>query len=307
MKWRWLFGLLPLLIGIVISILWQIISRINGQEIPVLRLRIDIATTIILFSALLSAFLGMGIWIYYRIRQVRQETASQALEDRRRFLQRLDHELKNPLTAILAGLANLSTGIESGPQRNTLTSIEAQVKRLRDLVSDLRKLSDLETRSIEHVPVDLAALLEGLVSLRKEEIGEDDRHLNLTLPQAPWPLPHVFGDWDLLFLAIHNLFQNALKFTSPGDTIEIRAFEDGSSVVVEVADTGPGIPEDEVPHVWEELYRGKSARGVPGSGLGLALVRAIITRHGGEVGLRSRKGQGTVFSVRLPVREGARR
>jgi two-component system OmpR family sensor kinase len=106
----------------------------------------------------------------------------------------------------------------------------------------------------------------------------------------------------LLFLAIHNLLDNALKFTRPGDTIELRSFEDGSSVVIEVADTGPGIQEDDIPHVWEELYRGQSARGIPGSGLGLALVKAITDRHNGQVSIRSREGQGTVFSIKLPIR-----
>jgi two-component system OmpR family sensor kinase len=83
--------------------------------------------------------------------------------------------------------------------------------------------------------------------------------------------------------------------------VEIRAFEDGNTLVIEVADTGPGIPDDELPYVWEELYRGQSARGVPGSGLGLALVRAVIERHSGRVNLRSRIGQGSVFTLRLPV------
>ena len=92
------------------------------------------------------------------------------------------------------------------------------------------------------------------------------------------------------------------KFTKLGDTVEIRAFEDGDRVVVEVADTGPGIPDTEVSHIWEELYRGQGARGIAGSGLGLALVRAIVERHGGRVGLRSREGQGTVFTIRLPMR-----
>jgi two-component system OmpR family sensor kinase len=102
-------------------------------------------------------------------------------------------------------------------------------------------------------------------------------------------------------LAIHNLLENALKFSRPGDTLELRAFEDGADIVIEVADTGPGIPEQEQPHVWEELYRGEAGRGIPGSGLGLALVRAIAERHNGRVSLRSRLGQGTVFSLRLPV------
>jgi two-component system OmpR family sensor kinase len=72
-------------------------------------------------------------------------------------------------------------------------------------------------------------------------------------------------------------------------------------VAIEVADTGPGIPQEELPRAWEELYRGQGAQGVPGSGLGLALVRAIVERHGGQVTLRSRAGQGTVVTMRLPV------
>jgi two-component system OmpR family sensor kinase len=121
------------------------------------------------------------------------------------------------------------------------------------------------------------------------------------VPRAPWPLPEIQGDWDLIFLAIYNLVSNALKFTHPGDTIEVRAFEDSRMVVIEVADTGPGIAEEEQKLVWEELYRAKATRGIPGSGLGLALVRAIVQRHQGRISLRSREAQGTVVSMRLPL------
>jgi two-component system OmpR family sensor kinase len=137
--------------------------------------------------------------------------------------------------------------------------------------------------------------------MAQEQPGAAERHLNLSIPQAPWPLPNVQGDPDLLMLAIHNLLENALKFSHPGDTLELRAFEDGADIVIEVADTGPGIPEDEQPHVWDELFRGEAGRGIPGSGLGLALVRAIAERHNGRASLRSRFGQGTVFSLRLPA------
>jgi len=95
------------------------------------------------------------------------------------------------------------------------------------------------------------------------------------------------------------LLDNAVKFSEPGDTIEVRAFEDGTMLVVEVADTGPGIPEEELPHVWQELFRGQGARGIPGRGLGLALVRVIIERYRGQVNLRSRTQQGKVATVRL--------
>jgi len=302
MNWWWLLLLLPAIIGAAISAIWNA----SGSSVPTLVIRVDVGTIIFLFGLLVSL---IGIVVTYtlnRIRSIQEKSAQQSAEDRRRFLKRLDHELKNPLTAILAGLANLSGVAKEPPHRASLISVEAQVKRLRDLVADLRKLSDLETRQIEWVAVDIATLLKGLLALQEEE-GFNHRNVTLSIPQAPWPLPQVRGDWDLLFLAIHNLLQNALKFTAPGDTIEIRSFEDGSEVVIEVADTGPGIPEEEVPHVWEELYRGKGARGVVGSGLGLALVRSIVIRHGGNVNLRSRSGQGTVFIIRLPVGEGRKR
>jgi two-component system OmpR family sensor kinase len=217
-------------------------------------------------------------------------------------LQRLDHELKNPLTAIRAGLANLVNGLTTDTQRDALESVETQVLRLSRLTADLRKLSELEARLLEPVSVNVTELLQEAVALAREQPQADTRQLNLTLPQAPWPVPDVPGDWDLLFLAVHNLLDNALKFTRPGDTVEVRAFEDGAFVAIEVADTGPGIPQEELSRVWEELYRGQGARGIPGSGLGLALARAIVERHGGHVMLRSRAGQGTVFTLRLPVR-----
>ena len=165
---------------------------------------------------------------------------------------------------------------------------------------DLRKLSDLETRPIEFASVNLAEILKTVVGMTEERCSAKSIKLALNLPQAPWPLSTVSGDWDLLLLAFHNLLDNAVKFNRPGDTIEVRAFEDGRNVVVEVADTGPGIPEDELPHIWEELYRGQGARGIPGSGLGLALVRVIVDRHRGQVNVRSRVEYGTVVIVRLP-------
>jgi two-component system OmpR family sensor kinase len=231
------------------------------------------------------------------VAQLEAETA----EERRRFLRRLDHELKNPLTAIQAGLANVSGAPSPETRQAAVESIRSQALRLSRLAADLRKLADLETRPLERTAVDVAELLQEVVEVAQDRLEAPQRELALTVPRAPWPLPAVNGDPDLLFLALHNLLTNALKFTQPGDRIEVRALEDGPAVVVEVADTGPGIPAAEIPLVWEELYRGRGARGIPGSGLGLALVRAIAERHGGRVDLRSREGQGTVFTLRLPV------
>jgi two-component system OmpR family sensor kinase len=221
-------------------------------------------------------------------------------QERLRFLQRLDHEFKNPLTALRAGLANVAAGAGEACRQEALESMEGQVLRLSQLTADLRKLAELETRELERAPVNIAELLQEAVALAQEQPDAGERHLALTLPQAPWPVPDVSGDWDLLFLAVYNLLDNAMKFSQPGDTVEVRALEDRRAVVVEVADTGPGIERSDLPRVWEELYRGQTAQGIPGSGLGLALVQIIVARHGGEVALRSRAGQGTVVTLRLP-------
>lgn len=298
---RLVIALLPLVVAASIAVL---LWNVEGLDNPILYARADVGTIMLLLGALLSLLVGAGLAaraLAERLRTGAADARAQAAEERRRFVQRLDHELKNPLTAIRAGLANLSNAPGSAVHAEALASVEAEVLRLSRLTADLRKLAELETRPLERAPVDIAQLLREAVALAEEQPGAEARTLTLTLPQAPWPLPAVLGDWDLLFLGVYNLLDNAVKFSSPGDTVEVRASEEGAFVIVEVADTGPGIPQDELERVWDELYRGQSARGIPGSGLGLALVRAVVERHGGQVSLRSRAGHGTVVRMRLPA------
>ena len=239
-----------------------------------------------------------------------RQAAAAATQDRLRFLMRLDHELKNPLTAIRAGLANIDhAGTMAGAAYGTsaaLASVSAQADRITRLVSDLRKLADLETQEIEAAPVNLPDLLHEVTEAVGKIPAARQRVIRVTVPRAPWPLPLIEGDRDLLFIAIQNLVANAVKFSAPGDTVEVRASEDDEALLLEVADTGAGIPPDEIGQVWQELARGRAARRLPGTGIGLALVRVIVTRHGGQVAIRSREGQGTVVSIRLPVPDRAR-
>jgi two-component system OmpR family sensor kinase len=294
--WVWLLAALPLLLGLILSIFLKLSDWPN----PSIYLSGELSAILFLLGVLVSLLVGAGLFLWQRGEQLQRETAAQFSENRRRFLRRLDHELKNPLTAILAGLANVNAAGDD-MQATAVRSVEAQAQRLRRLVADLRKLSDLETRPIERAPVDLTELLEDAYAVAQEMPEADGRQLTLSIPRAPWPLPTIAGDRDLLFLAVYNLLNNALKFTQAGDTIEMRASENNAFVLIEVADTGPGIPENELPYVWQELYRGRGARGIPGSGLGLALVRAIVLRHGGQIGIRSRPGQGTQINLRLPI------
>ena len=290
---KYWFVLIPLLLGISAGAALNFTPLSN----PIVFLRADIGTVVFVLGLILSTLLALIFFVKYQLDLIENNALEEAARDRRRFLSLLDHELKNPLTAIMAGLANLT----SVDQQPTIDSVQTQVQRLSRLVADLRKLSDLETRTIELSRVSLPNLLKDVYELSKDRV-RSQRIITLTTPQAPWPLPDILADHDLLFLAIHNVIDNAIKFTKTGDTIEIRASEDGSNVRIEIADTGPGIPADEIDQVWVELFRGKGARGIQGSGLGLALVQAIIRRHGGTVAIRSQIDKGTVITISLPVR-----
>jgi two-component system OmpR family sensor kinase len=301
--WRPVVPLLvPLLAGAVLGVALQ------GAE-PAIRLYASVAPGLLVGAA---GLLAAVIVAAARLARQREAVAAEAAErdaaaradgDRLRFLMRLDHELKNPLTAIRAGLANVEQAGAAGP---ALESVSAQASRITRLLGDLRKLADLETREIETAPVDLPGLLQEVAEAVAAIPAAGERDIQWSVPQAPWPLPVIEGDRDLLFIALQNLIANAVKFSAPGDRVEVRSSEDDDWVLLEVADTGIGIPDDEIGEVWQELARGRAARSLPGTGIGLALVRVVVTRHGGRVAIRSRDGQGTVVSIRLPVAGRAR-
>lgn len=301
-KWLYSLSLLPVGAGLLIMGL----AANRWIPNPVLYLRGNLAPLAALGGLILSICALASLYFWSRnqeshLREV-QSVRERASADRRRFLHRLDHELKNPLTAIQAGLTNLSDEDLGEYLCNEVAAVRVQVLRISRLVADLRKLAVLENSVLETTMVNPGELLTEVIDVFENSASIQERNLALILPNAPRPLPDVVGDPDLLLLAIHNLLDNAIKFTAPGDTIEVRASENGHEIVIEVADTGQGIPDEELGLVWEELYRSKQARGVPGSGLGLPLVSAIIEKHGGSVDLRSIPSQGTVFSVHLPVR-----
>jgi two-component system OmpR family sensor kinase len=107
----------------------------------------------------------------------------------------------------------------------------------------------------------------------------------------------------LLVLMFRNLIENAVKFTGEGARIEVRASENGHTALVEVADTGPGVPEEEQSLIFENLYRGKNAHGTHGSGMGLPLVQRIVALHEGSISIRSRPNSGTIFTIALRLAE----
>ncbi|MDO4243122.1 MAG: HAMP domain-containing sensor histidine kinase [Actinomyces sp.] len=254
---------------------------------------------IVLAAALVSTVRRL---VADRERAAAQRAQDEARARHRQFLRRLDHELKNPLTAVRAAVADASrtAGPALGPN---LEVVDAQSRRMSRLLTDLRKLAELETSALGLEDVDLAETVQDAVGAVIEEAagrGEAVR-VRLDLPAAPWPLPHVRGDGDLLYSAVYNIVANAAKYTPGGGLVEVRGREESGAVTIEVADTGIGVPEQDLEVVFRELGRAGNARGLPGSGLGLALVRTIAERHGGTVSLASREGVGTRVWMTLPV------
>ena len=236
------------------------------------------------------------------VERARHEAQQQAWAGHQQFLRRLDHELKNPLTAVRAAVADLP---QAHPQevQARVDVVDAQARRMGRLVTDLRKLADLETAALALEDVDIAETVQDAAQAVSEEgaaRGGAPR-IRLDLPRVPWPLSHVRGDGDLLYSAVYNVISNASKYTAPGGTVEVRGREESGTVTIEVADTGIGVPQADLPAVWSELARAGNARGLPGSGLGLALVATIVRRHGGSVRMASREGVGTRVWLSLPV------
>jgi two-component system, OmpR family, sensor kinase len=295
----WFSILVALLLVLTSSGMIVYVSRLDQATL----LSSSVVITLALFGLSVTTFAALTLIlreIASRLRQQSIEQArEQALAEHRRFLRRLDHELKNPITALRAGLATLSLSMQA-PHDKTVSTLEAEVLRLSRLVEDLRKLAELEVSSLEVHPIDIASFIEEMVSLDEERIQSHNRHFVVEndLPSETGDVLH--GDQNLLLLAVHNLLDNALKYTERGDTITLRVYREDIDLVIRVSDTGHGIEESDLPLVWEELYRGRGSQGISGYGIGLALVKAIVERHAGQVSIESQIGTGTTITIHLP-------
>jgi two-component system OmpR family sensor kinase len=257
----------------------------------------DPATLILLGFIGLAACLFMTQavvqWLERKQGELEVELTNKHEAERRRFIQRLDHELKNPLTAIQIQLDNLQ---DSADTVSTLEDVRDQANRLVNLTRGLRRLADLETRPLELETFEIGELLQEVV-----ELLQSSARIQLDVQKVPWPIPPIKGDRELLLLAVRNVVANALSYSS--GEVQIRARHTTGSLILEVLDTGRGIPDEDLVHVTEELYRGANVHDMPGSGLGLSIVERIIERHHGRLEIMSRPEQGTIVSLVVPYND----
>lgn len=299
---HWIWRLLPIILGLVGLLLLVRVSTVDrGDFLPG---RLDLI--ILLLGLSLTTLISITLVLREIMERLRQHSIEQARKEafaeHRRFLRRLDHELKNPLTSLRAGLGSLAMTLQSDDsQHRTIITLESEALRLSNLVNDLRKLAELEATALETHPIQLNDFFKEVDDLYRTRIEGASRQFQMILPPQEETQPQLVGDQDLLLLALHNLFDNALKYTQPGDRIRFSAVFDMDDLVIQVQDSGIGIAPVDLPQVWEELYRSQGTDEIPGNGIGLALVRTIVEQHDGLVYITSEPGNGTTVSLRLPL------
>jgi two-component system sensor histidine kinase BaeS len=222
---------------------------------------------------------------------------------RRRQAADIAHELRNPLAALQAGLEELRDGLgEPDPAR--LAGLHDQTLRLARVMDDLAQLASAEAAatSLRLADLDLAAAVGDAVDSQEPQL----RAAGLTVRrEISEPVP-VQADPDRVHQVVVNLLANTARFCRPGDAVTVRVFCDDERAVVQVADTGPGIAAEDVPHVFERRWRGPNSRTVSGSGIGLAVVRELVEAHHGTVSVDSTLGHGATFTMTLPLGHGPR-
>jgi signal transduction histidine kinase len=218
------------------------------------------------------------------------------------FFSNVSHEFRTPLTLLLGPLEDTLLAARSMPKlRERLEMAFHNGVRLLKLVNTLLDFSRLEAGRIEAVyeAVDLSTLTRELASMFRS--ATEKAKLNLVVNCAPIKR-EVYVDREMWEKVVLNLVSNAFKFTFEGE-IRVLLKESGDNVVLEVSDTGTGIPESELPHLFERFHRVKGARGrsYEGSGIGLALVHELVKLHGGSVRVESEIDRGTTFTVSIPL------
>jgi len=219
------------------------------------------------------------------------------------FFALVSHELRTPLTAILGYVELVLAENElHEEQHGHLQIVERNARRLLRLVGDLLFAAQVERGALLLEPgtVDLPQLVRDAVAIA----GPRAEQTRIALTAEIAPLRPCLGDRDRLAQVLDNVISNALKFTPPGGRVDVRLLAADGSARIEIADTGVGILDDELPHLFDRFYRAASAtsRAVPGLGLGLMIARAIVEGHDGSIEVASAIGEGTTFTIALPLR-----
>jgi heavy metal sensor kinase len=223
----------------------------------------------------------------------------------RRFIADVSHELRTPLTVIKGEVSLMRRMGEVDEE--SLTAVEAEVDRLTRLVGDLLLLAQAESGRLplEQKPLELDTVLLEVFQQMRTLAGEKVQLRIGDIDQI-----QVTGDRDRIKQVLVNLVGNAIQYTPQGGQVTLGLSKEGAQARLLIRDTGPGIPAQDVPHIFERFYRGERSRkrtggAASGFGLGLSIAYWIVRNHGGTIDVDSAEGRGTTFCVRLPITETA--
>ena len=224
---------------------------------------------------------------------------------RRDFVANVSHELKTPATSLKLLAESLEETLDEDPIQARLfaAQLKKETERFAHLITDLLDLARLESQEPTDYPtlVDVRTVLMTVLA-RMRRVA---RRKDITLQWKRFgnaALYTVYGDETQLTSMFTNLVDNAVKYTPPGGRVEVIGGSEGREIVIRISDTGIGIPEGNIPRIFERFYRVDKARSkaTGGTGLGLSIVRHVAQNHGGRVTVRSTPGEGSTFTVYLP-------
>lgn len=227
--------------------------------------------------------------------------------ERRELTAAISHDLRTPLSTIRAMVDALEDGVVSEPveMKRYLVTIRRDVDRLNRMIDDLFELAQIDAGAmrLRRQAVAVHEIVTELVDAMRPRAQRDGISMSLTIEKN---MPPSMLDGDRLERAIANLLRNALEHTPAGGSVQVSVSASNGNAVLEVADTGAGIDEGDLPHVWTRFYRAERSRQrtdhkSDGVGLGLAITKGIVELHGGSVDVRSKRGEGSSFQVSLPL------
>jgi len=229
------------------------------------------------------------------------ETLQAQEHAQRQFVANASHEMRTPIAALKGSIELLEDGAMDRPESRDrfLRTMHVEVDRLQRLVDELFTLAQLDSGSVvmDIAPVDVSELVGDVTAIMRPLAADARIALEIELPDGE---VRAGMDRDRVAQVLLGFVDNALKHTPAAGTVTVFAREDRGGVVLGVRDTGPGIPESELPHLFDRFFRGQAAPGTPkGTGLGLSIAKELVEAHGSEVEVLAEPGSGATFSFRL--------